>query len=112
MQFSCMFRHTEIVHDLDFARHVIIIIIIIASHDNEMNNIYNDKIYMRRSDTMKRVRIFKVPATANHTSKLMEYFYRFDGGKPPLKNAEYDKNRHNKHKLCECDTRQIGRAHV
>ena len=31
----------------------LIIIIIIASHDNEMNEIYNDKIYMRRSDTMK-----------------------------------------------------------
>ena len=31
---------------------IIIIIIIIASHDNEMNEIYNDKIYMRRSDTM------------------------------------------------------------
>ena len=32
---------------------IIMIIIIIASHDNEMNEIYNDKIYMRRSDTMK-----------------------------------------------------------
>ena len=31
----------------------LIIIIIIASHDNEMNEIYNDKIYARRSDTMK-----------------------------------------------------------
>ena len=30
-----------------------ILIIIIASHDNEMNDIYNDKIYMRRNDTVK-----------------------------------------------------------
>ena len=38
--------------------------IIIASRDIEMKEIYNDKIYMRRSDTMKWVR-FKVPAKAN-----------------------------------------------
>ena len=51
----------------------VIIIIIIASHDNEMNEIYNDKIYMRRSDTMKWVRRFKVPAKANQ-SILMEAY--------------------------------------
>ena len=28
----------------------IMIIIISASHDNEMNDIYNDKIYIRRSE--------------------------------------------------------------
>ena len=28
-------------------------IIIIASHDNEMNDVYNDKIYMRRNDTVE-----------------------------------------------------------
>ena len=37
-----------------------------------MNDKYYDKIYMRRSDTMKWVRRFKVPAKANHTSILME----------------------------------------
>ena len=38
-----------------------------------MNDLYNDKIYMRRSDTMKGVRRFKVPAKANQSTMMEAY---------------------------------------